>query len=180
MDVELIALITFVAVVLLLLVVSVNYIKAYFKTPCEAPLLSQSEREFYGVLCQLCANRAIVLCKIRLPQLSLFAAGCSKWSWNYRQFQAQQFDFVICRNSDCKPIAVVEFDGGGMTVKLSDIVIAQCVASKVRVYRFNLSSINELAVVEAQLFPEQDPRFTQLESGLQLPIGKLAKTTGCP
>ena len=177
MDVELIYLVVFIAAVIFLLIFIGWCINKIFQGSRLEEDLTTQQREFYGVLCQVCAGRAIVICNIRLTQLSCFKTKYAKWSGNYRALNAQQFDFVICRSTDYQPIAEVEFESGSgyciEKISLNDKIITMCNESKVSVNRLSLSSVNDLARVEALLFPELPARFQLLDSGLQLPVKEL-------
>lgn len=174
MDVELVYLVVFILAVVLLFVVVGCYLNKLFKRSGAEAELTVQERQFYGVLCQLCANRAIVIYNIRLTEIPCFKTRYSKWSGIYRTLNAQQFDFVICRSKDYQPIAVIEFENDTRScaekVTPSDKVINVCRKLDVSMHRFSSSSINDLANVEALLFPGQPARFKRLDSGLQLPL----------
>jgi hypothetical protein len=75
-------------------------------------LLSPAERSFYGVLCKVIENNAVVFTKVRVCDVLFHADGLSPKERQiaFNKISAKHFDFVLCNPDDLSILAAIELD----------------------------------------------------------------------
>jgi hypothetical protein len=74
-------------------------------------LLSESELQFYRVLCKACEGLPVVIfTKVRLLDLMQIPGGTQERGRHRARVQSKHVDFVVCRAEDARPVIVVELD----------------------------------------------------------------------
>ena len=73
-------------------------------------LLTESEKEFYRVLCKAVEGRWAVFAKVRLADLVWLPKGTQNAQSYRNRVQSKHVDFVLCERSAVKPVLAIELD----------------------------------------------------------------------
>ena len=155
----------FVLLILLAFLIShcIKRVKKTLTRPINEPLFTRQERDFYGVLCQVSAGRAIVFGKVCVADIpnSLQRSAKKKANKVYKKIARQSFDYVLCDPKNLKVIAFIDFDEKNnrpqKNNKARKSIAAVCAITDIRYARFKLQKKYDLYFIEKQLFTQLKP-----------------------
>lgn len=123
-------------------------------------LFSVAERSFYGVLSLACADKAIVLGKVRIADIIEPEAKLnkSKWQTAFNKISRKHFDYVLCKPNDLSIICVIELDdkshNSNKQKERDALVEGTCQKAGLILHRFKASDNYSVANIQQQVFPE--------------------------
>ena len=165
--------------------------KAAYAYEIQGVLFTPVERSFYGVLCQACADNAVVFGKVRIADILKPAKGFDRSTWQkaFNQIAGKHFDYVLCRPDDLSIMSVVELDDNSHSQKpriaRDEFIESACNTASLKLYRFKASHGYNVAEVREVLFPAPIPESTSDEVKVKSPAVSSEdidspSTTTCP
>jgi hypothetical protein len=150
--------------ILILLVLLVVLIKHYLKpqkisfTSSNDTLFTAQERDFYGILCQASAGRAIVLGKVCILDLPASKQGQTKLNRAYKKMANKRFDYILCDPKTFAVLAIVDFEESAdlskSQQKENKATATVCAAVDITYLSIRLEARYDVVQVEKRLFSE--------------------------